>query len=486
MRWFSRSLFRRMLIGNLLPILLGFAVMGLVISMSTSQYLRTKTEDEMLHQAKSINFSIQEMDAATELLKEKLVFFGDAFNKRIMVFDRLGKIIATSMADEVYVGNEIEPSIMLKVLEGEEITKDYSMLDMNRPVLTVIIPWGKEDQVYGGIVVSAPVEGVGSTFRNIREIVLLAMIFGGIISTLLVSFLSWSITRPLKRIEHASMEIALGNYEKRVDYPHPDEIGELASAFNRMAKKLDEIEKHRQDLERRRDDFIANISHELRTPLTAMQGFLEALQDGLVTDETSRQKYYRVMYEEVRYLNRLVHDLMDVIKLKNKKVMLDLYYIRAEEILEKVRNALHSKVLEHGNELIVQISDDLPPLQADADRLEQILKNLIENANKFTENGQIRVHMHTDGQYMTIEVDDTGVGIPSHELHQIWDRFYKGSTGKGSSISSRRNDRGTGLGLAIVKELVELHAGTIEVRSRLGEGSTFIVRIPLRQKRNTA
>src|SRR5690606_21664608 len=127
-------------------------------------------------------------------------------------------------------------------------------------------------------------------------IVLWAMIFGGIISTLLVSVLSWSITRPLKRIEHASMEIALGNYEKRVDYPHSDEIGELASAFNRMAKKLDEIEKHRQDLEQRRDDFIANISHELRTPLTAMQGYLEALQDGLVTDETSRQKYYRVMY----------------------------------------------------------------------------------------------------------------------------------------------------------------------------------------------
>src|SRR5690606_42099721 len=171
----------------------------------------------------------------------------------------------------------------------------------------------------------------------------------------------------------------------------------------------------------------------------------EALQDGLVTDETSRQKYYRVMYEETRYLIRLVHDLMDVIKLKNKKVLLDLYYIRAEEILEKVRNSLMNKIREHGNELIVHVSEDLPSLQADADRLEQILKNLIENANKFTENGQIHVRLHSDGQYMTIEVSDTGTGIPSHELHQIWDRFYKGSIG-----DSRRNDRGTGLGLAIL------------------------------------
>lgn len=472
--WLRRSLFRRFLLGNLFPILLGFIVMGLVISWSTSQYLKEKAELDMLHQAKSVNLSIQDEPINVEKIKDQLVFLGDAFNKRILLFNPYGKIIATSMADEVYIGNEIEPGIVEKVLEGQEVIRDFSLFDMNRPTLSVIIPWGKENKVYGGIVLNASVEGVGSTFRNIREIVLLAMIFGGIISTVLVSLLTWSITRPLKRIEHAATEIALGNYDKRVDYPHSDEIGELASAFNRMANKLHEIEKHRQDIEQRRDGFIANISHELRTPLTAMQGFLEALQDGLVQDERSKQKYYEVMYEETRYLNRLVNDLMDVIKLRNRKVQLDLYYIKVEELIEKVRFSLESNIKERGNELIVDIPDFVPPLLADADRLEQILKNLLDNANKFTENGQIHIRLYTNDRYMIIEVKDTGIGIASHELHQIWDRFYKIQP-----RNAKKDERGTGLGLAIIKELVELHDGKIEVRSKLGEGSVFTVRLPL-------
>lgn len=473
MNWLRRSLFRRLLVSNLLPILLGFGAMGVIISLSISQYLTDKSEQEMLQQAKSVNVLIRDMVLTREEMKEQLIFLGEAFNKRIMVFDNKGKIIGSSAVDEVHFGKEVDMALVEQVMQGEDIVENISFQEIASPVLSVIVPWGKEDQIYGGILVDAPVVGVSSTFRSIREIVLWSLILGSFISAFLVSLLSWSISRPLKRIEYAATEIALGHYDKRVDYPYFDEIGELTNAFNRMAEKLNEIEQHRQELEQKRDDFIANISHELRTPLTAMQGFIEALQDGLIKDEASKQKYYEVMYYEVHYINRLVNDLMDLIKLKNKKIRLDLYYVKIEEVIKKVELTLEGKFKEQRNQFSLAYPEQLPTLLADATRLEQIFMNLLENANKFTENGEIHVDIKVHRQVIYIDVVDNGRGIASHDLNQIWDRFFK-LYPKGDKA-----ERGSGLGLAIVKELVELHKGKITVQSQLGKGTTFTILLPI-------
>jgi len=475
MKWLQRSLFRRLMISYLVPILLGFGVMGAVISFSTTNYITQNTEREMLRQSKIVNLDIQNNQDVNEELKENIERYDHIFDKRILLFDRSGKIVTTSMQDEVYIGREIESSILERVLQGENIIKGLTMEEIESPGLSIIIPWGKENDLYGGIVLNAPVTGVSTTLRNIREIVLWSLIIGSLVSTILVSYLSWSIARPLKKIEHASTEIALGNYSNRVHYPGLDEIGELAKAFNRMAKKLDSIEKERQFMEQKRDDFIANISHELRTPLTAMQGFLEALQDGLVTDEQSKQRYYEIMYEESKFLNRLVDDLMDLIKLKNKTVMLDLYYIRIEEVIKKVILTLESKVKEKENEIQMIYPDKVPQILADADRLEQVFINLIHNANKFTKNGLIKIEVSSNMNLIFIEITDNGIGIPSHEISKVWDRFYKVNPMKSKA------DRGTGLGLAIVKELVELHQGRIYVTSELGKGTRFNIKLPIKQ-----
>ena len=192
--------------------------------------------------------------------------------------------------------------------------------DKERPMLSVTVPWGSNDQINGGIILHSSIAGISSTVRNIREIVLWAIIAGVIIVTSMVSYLSWTIAKPLKRIEQAANEIALGNYSRRVKHHVPDEVGQLVKSFNHMAEKLDQIEQERDSLEQRRKDFIANISHELRTPLTAMKGFLEALMDGLVKDARSQQKYYQIMYRETEYLTHLVNDLMDLIKLRRMRL----------------------------------------------------------------------------------------------------------------------------------------------------------------------
>ncbi|MCK9906192.1 HAMP domain-containing protein, partial [Frankia sp. Cpl3] len=128
--------------------------------------------------------------------------------------------------------------------------------------------------MYGGIVLHAPIEGIERTFAQMRETILWATLFGVLLSTAMVSYLSWSISRPLQTIERTAREIGRGNYAERVVVEKADEIGELAGTINMLADKLEKVEQERRHLEQVRNDFLANVSHELRTPLTAMQGFL--------------------------------------------------------------------------------------------------------------------------------------------------------------------------------------------------------------------
>src|SRR5690606_15553301 len=135
------------------------------------------------------------------------------------------------------------------------------------------------------------------------------------------------ISRPLQRLERTATELAVGHVETRFSTDTQDEFGHLAGALNLIAEKMDYIEQERLTMEQRRDDLLANISHEFRTPLTGIQGYLEALQDGLITDEDARLKCYQIIYKEALHMNHLVDNLMDLIKLKDRKVQLSLYYV---------------------------------------------------------------------------------------------------------------------------------------------------------------
>jgi signal transduction histidine kinase len=340
------------------------------------------------------------------------------------------------------------------------------------PMLSVSIPWGKGEKVYGGIILHAPIEGVERTFAQMRETILWATLFGVLLSTAMVSYLSWSISRPLRNIERTTAEIGRGNYSERVQVDTADEIGDLAQTINTLAGKLERVEQERQHLEQVRNDFLANVSHELRTPLTAMQGFLEALQDGLVEEEEARQKYYAVMYSETLHISRLVDDLMDLMKLENNEVTLAKFPVDVETLMNKVAFSFSPEAEEKGIEIIVEQPKGLPKVYADKDRVAQILKNLVKNAIKFTDEGTIRLSARSNGQWVEISVSDTGIGISPDDQERIWERFFKVDRGR-----SKKN-KGTGLGLAIVKELVELHDGQVTLESEPGKGSVFIVRLP--------
>lgn len=467
----NKTIFRRLLVGYLLTVLLGIGVVGLLISFLAKGYIYDSTQDEMLRKAKKINLAIQDTHVVDQSVESMLVFFDQTFDARIWIFDEDGKIIASSTKDEVFIGKSVAASIAKKVASGDTAISELSVEGLSQPMLSVAVPWGKDNRIYGGIVLHSPVNGIKETVSQIRETILWGTLIGVLISTAMVSYLSWSISRPLQQIDRAASEIGMGNYAKRIEIDSTDEIGDLAQTINSMAGKLELTERDRTKAEQIRTDFLANVSHELRTPLTAMQGFLEALQDGLI-DEERRQSYYDIMVQETLHMNRLLDDLTMLDKLKNGEIRLSLHPADVCSFLRNAAMKFETIAVAKRLELCVDCPAGLPPVYADHDRLEQIISNVVNNAIKFTERGTVRLSARHRGTSIEFVVADTGVGISRADQELIWERFFKADRGRAS------NKKGTGLGLAIVKELVELHSGSIEVESEPGRGATFTIRLP--------
>ncbi|WP_370297701.1 ATP-binding protein [Ammoniphilus sp. YIM 78166] len=474
--WKNKSLFRRLLLSYLMIVLIGLGFVGFTISWFAKGHIYKATQEELLRKAKQVNMAIQHTSKLGESQTELLAFLDQSFNTRIWVFDLSGRIMATSTKDEVFIGKSVANSIVSRISKGQDVQTELQFDGLKNPMLSVVVPWGKKDEIYGGIVLHAPVEGLTETFRYIRETIVWATLFGVLLTTTLVSYLSWSISRPLRNIERTASAIEKGNYKQRVHIEHPAEIADLADTINSLAEKLEQVENNQKKEEKIRNDFLTNISHELRTPLTAMQGFLEALLDDLVEEEEMKKKYYDIMYQEAMHLNRLVDDLMDLIKLQNNDVTLFKTPVDINEVMSKVSSIFSKEAEEKGNELIVRVKNDLPRIHADKDRIMQILKNLVKNAVKFTENGEIVLSAQKDGEYLQVSVSDTGIGISEDDLDLVWERFFKGDR-----VRSKTN-KGTGLGLAIVKELVNMHQGRITVTSQLGKGTSFTFWIPTVEK----
>jgi signal transduction histidine kinase len=236
---------------------------------------------------------------------------------------------------------------------------------------------------------------------------------------------------------------------------------------------LREVTRERE-LDRLKDEFVATVSHELRTPLTSMMGFLEMLREGEAGSLTDEQKrFLAIVYRSSERLQRLVGDLLFVARLDASGLQLQFADVSVDEI---VRDAVEaSSALARSRELqLTGELDSVPPLRADRERLSQLVSNLISNAIKFTPaGGSVVARTFVDDVYAVIEVEDTGVGIPEAEQSRLFQRFFRSSTATEQAVP------GTGLGLVISKAIAEAHGGGVTVRSRVGTGTCFRVRLPL-------
>lgn len=230
-------------------------------------------------------------------------------------------------------------------------------------------------------------------------------------------------------------------------------------------------------LERVRQQFVANASHELKTPITSIQACIETLIDGAVEDPQCRDRFLQTICEQTERLDALVKDLLTLARLESEPLTREPRPIWVAELIRKCYERHCQTAERKGLTLTLQPISPDRKIMADEDALEHILDNLIDNALKYTEpGGRVTLSLRSDATSATVDVSDTGIGIPQHHLSRIFERFYRVDRHRSRDVG------GTGLGLSIVKHLVQAIGGSISVTSQLNEGSTFSVRFPLADK----
>ena len=355
----------------------------------------------------------------------------------------------------------------------------------NKREFIQVTPWKTESGLDWLLIVAIPESDFMAQINaNTRTTIILCIITLILATTLAILTARW-IIQPILKLKNSALAFSEGKFDQTVDVNRADELGILAKIFNYMAQQLQTsfatLENQNIELKRLsqiKDEFLANTSHELRTPLHGIIGLADSLIDGATGKlPTKTTENLTMIANSGRRLLTLVNDILDFSKLKHNTIELQLKSLGLWEVVDMVLVLSQSLVGQKNIILINSVPSDLPGVEADENRLQQILYNLIGNAVKFTESGTVEITacekiINESNHYISVTISDTGIGIPEDKLEQIFASFEQGDG------STARQYGGTGLGLAVTKQLVELHGGTIEVRSKVGEGSQFTFTLP--------
>jgi signal transduction histidine kinase len=311
------------------------------------------------------------------------------------------------------------------------------------------------------------VAGVTDTFRFLGEFwwqFLVAGLLAAGIALVVARWLARGMTQPLRDMAAAARRMETGDYSARVQTKSRDEVGQLATAFNRMSAELENLERSRRDL-------VANVSHELKTPIAAIRAHLENLLDGV---EEPDPRTLQVMLAQTERLSRLIEQLLELSRLESGELPLRREEMPLAPLVSQVLSEIDVARSDRGVEVRSDLPEDLPSVDADPERVHQVLFNLLDNAVRFTPpGGEVTVSAHRQNGSVEVSVIDTGIGISPEHLPRLFERFYRADPARS------REDGGTGIGLAIARSVVEAHGGHIRAESRMGTGSAFTFDLPV-------
>ncbi len=306
--------------------------------------------------------------------------------------------------------------------------------------------------------------------------ILVAAGLGGALlaALLLFSGLINSMRAPLGRLVEGARRLAGGQLETRVEVGGPVEIATLGGAFNEMATALERDARERDRIEQMKDDFVLTVSHELRTPVTVVKGFAEMLTAQPESLNTRQLEAAEVISESAGQLQHMVRDLLDLARSDAGKLRIEVQPTEVRPLVQRIGRQMGPEFEEKSQKLTVQVEKGVPEVQADPDRIGQVLSNLLTNANKYSQEGaEVRLTASRVGGEIEFAVADNGPGMEKDEVERVFERFWRAQSGETQEVG------GTGLGLAIAKSLVELHGGAITVNSAPGEGATFRFVLPI-------
>jgi len=328
------------------------------------------------------------------------------------------------------------------------------------------VPLERDGEVTGAVLFSASIQDVVDSLMEVTQRITIVFVIVIIAMIIAVSVLSGWLARPIAELTSAIRRMGTQGYV-RVDVKGSSEIAELCTAFNRMSERI-------EDHDRTRNEFVANASHELKTPLATMKLLSETILYQDNPDPALMKEFFGDINHEVDRLTRIVSELLKLVQEDSSAGGLNFETLRLDTLVGGVCGRLTA--LAENKNVTLNTSLDPVEMQGDSMRLEQIIVNLVENAIKYTDEGSVDVSVSEEGEWAVFSVKDTGIGIPEESIEHLFERFYRVDKARSRSTG------GTGLGLSITEKLVNLHGGSIEVRSKLGEGSIFTVQLPIRQK----
>ncbi len=455
---------------GILPLLL---FTGLVLSSLTNYYTQERKKEMLRHGnvlAGYISLSgfFSERDDYDALTLELARAVDDSDEGyRTLVISTSGRVVSDSF--RVDQGKTLLLPEVVAALEN----RDVANVRADGVMYAAVSIANEDNDLVGCVLLCTSMEDIQANLDSVGRTV--RVILAGILSVVafIMLLVSRQITEPLRQMIVVIKSMADGRLDQRVQVKQRshNEVMELAEACNTMAEKLEQVENSRQQ-------FVSNVSHELKTPLSSLKVLSESL---LLEQDVPKETYVEFLQDinsEVDRMTAIINDLLALVRLgqdEPEKVLAD---TDMDELMSSVVKRLQPLARKKNINLRYDLVKN-STAQVDAMRLSLALSNLVDNAIKYTpENGSISVSLDADHQNAFVTVSDNGVGIAEEELDKIFERFYRVDKTRG------RDTGGTGLGLAITKATVLFHNGSIKVTSNEGEGTTFVVRLPLRYEQN--
>ncbi|OON95368.1 MAG: hypothetical protein ATN36_08530 [Epulopiscium sp. Nele67-Bin005] len=374
-------------------------------------------------------------------------------NASTWLVDKQNNMLSLSDVEEegIIVKNLMTSSDIEKVFTGESIKILHGFEEyFSDPVVSVGYPIRINGVIDAALIIHAPMPELIKTVNDVYLIAFSVAVVAGCAYIFIIYNIAKKLTEPIKNMSYVARDIANGNFEQEIKIDSYDELGELADAFNHMAKKLNDVDASRKT-------FVANVSHDMRSPLTSMRGYMMSIVDGVAPPEKIAH-YNQIVLDQTERLIKLTNDLLELNRLEDGRFPLNLSIFDIHELIRDLVYQFEWIIKDKDIKFNLVLDGNSQLVEADDSKIIRVLQNLLDNACKFVDiGGTIEIETVVDKSKLWVVVKNTGTILPNEELERVWDRFYKSDSSRGE------NTMGMGLGLVIVKEIIKQHNETVAV-----------------------
>lgn len=450
-----KSIFQRLFFTQLIVMTAIIFVMSLVMTIGVTNYTMQGITKECENSAKLIERWMKEYQIEnqsprlTQIYQEKIKDCAELLECDITIVDFRGEVFDSTNFEV----KRIDEEYLKESYQGEVFREMGNFGGMyNDDVFTVGVPLKYNGTELGIIFFNKNMPNVNKVVFSLVLMFIMALVVASAVVVISIYFQAKNISKRLKSIKYAALDIAAGNFPDKLAVTSKDEIGQLCSSFNFMSESLEK-------LDNMRNRFLSDVSHELRTPMTSIAGFIQGILDGTIPAE-KQSEYLKIVYDETTRLTRLVNDMLEMTKMSSSEYKLNISEFDVNELIRLCIISSEQKIDDKGIDLDVDFAEESLMVCADRDAIQRVLINLIDNAIKFSHKGtMVKIASQIINKKANIKIGDIGEPISNDDLSHIFDRFYK------TDLSRHGNKSGAGLGLSFVKNIMLLHKQQITVKS---------------------